>query len=179
MARISCTSTFNSVPFFWGACSRKGNRAYFWREREGWMARCMHRGTMHFVHVGGPQGKRKNIGTLYIYRRRMHKGKPKQHGNAGIARLDCLVQLGRKCPKSQQKHINVYTYTYYIYIYITLYIYIYADPPPPPPPGYPPILGGEEGWTKWSVWRATVRSMATPVIIEVGPLPGLRRIPAD
>ena len=67
-----------------------------------------------------------------------------------------------------------------------VYIYIYATPPPP---GYPPILGGEEGWTKWSVWRATVRSMATRVIypfwaflvviIEVGPLPGLRRIPAD
>ena len=35
---------------------------------------------------------------------------------------------------------------------------------PPPPPGYPPILGGEEGWTEWSVWRATVRSMATRVI---------------
>ena len=40
--------------FFWGACSRKGNRAYFWREREGWMARCMHRGTMQelFIYIG-------------------------------------------------------------------------------------------------------------------------------
>ena len=44
-------------------------------------------------------------------------------------------------------------------MYIHIYIYICY-----PPPGYPPILGGEEGWTKWSVWRATVRSMATRVI---------------
>ena len=28
--------------------------------------------------------------------------------------------------------------------------------------------GGEEGWTKWSVWRATVRSMATRVIYPFG-----------
>ena len=58
----------------------------------------------------------------------MHKGKPKQHGNAGIARLDCLVQLGRKCPKSLNKQINkcIYIYIYiYIFLCITLYIYIY------------------------------------------------------
>ena len=59
----------------------------------------------------------------------------------------------------------------------------------PPPRVIHQFWGGEEGWTKWSVWRATVRSMANRVIypfgdflvviIEVGPLPGLRRIPAD
>ena len=66
-----------------------------------------------------------------------------------------------------------------------IYIYTYATPPRV----IHQFWGGEEGWTKWSVWRATVRSMATRVIypfwaflvviIEVGPLPGLRRIPAD
>ena len=37
-----------------------------------------------------------------------------------------------------------------------------------PPPGLSTNFGGEEeGWTKWSVWRATVRSMATRVTFLV------------
>ena len=44
-----------------------------------------------------------------------------------------------------------------------MYIYIYKLPPPPPRVLHQ-FRGGEEGWTKWSVWRATVRSMATRVI---------------
>ena len=120
---------------------------------------------------------------MYMYIRTCHSP------GCNIAYTDNIMSRNRCARECTHTHMYTCVHIYmficvYAHIYICVYacvcvcvcIYIYICYPPPPP-GYPPILGGEEGWTKWSVWRATVRSMATRVTflvetIEMAHCPG-------
>ena len=132
---------------------------------------------------------------MYMYIRTCHSP------GCNIAYTDNIMSRNRCARECTHTHmytcVHIYIYVYmrictyiyiyvymHVYVYVCVYIYIYIYMLPPPPPGLSTNFGGRRGLDQMVRLAGHGAEHGHPGYFfggnnRNGPLPGLRRIPAD